>query len=192
MELSFIFAAITVARSTSGALTWAADLPSAVKRLLGQVDSLDAKLDRLLAAELNAGYQSLEQAAMANVERESLLREARSRFNHASELEKGYRQGLALLGLAVSHHLLGDRVNCRHALERLVELPPAVDDWSVVASVLRTRGPEPGQSKASYYDERINSAIERSAEARSLLAIQKTVTQILLDYPRDGTNLPPE
>jgi hypothetical protein len=182
IELGFIFTVFTVAKSASGTLTWAADLPHAIQRLLGAVDSLDEKIDRMLKADLNAGFSSLDQAARATVERVHLLREARNCFNLASTKETGYRQGLALLGLAVCHHLLGDRANCQHALERLVQLPPALGEWSVVASLLRTVGPQPDQSKDSYYYERIKSAIDRSQEARSLDAIQKAATTVLATY----------
>jgi tetratricopeptide (TPR) repeat protein len=175
MELSFIFSIIGMAKTAAG-------LPGAVKRLMGEIHSLDEKVDLLLRSDLNAGLQSLQQAARAGPERDHLLREARQCFNRAFELEKGYRQGLALLGLAVCHHFLGDRANCKDALERLVELPPAISEWAVVGAVLRTLGPQPGQLRISYYDERIDSAIERSPEARSLLAIQKAANAVLVDY----------
>jgi hypothetical protein len=183
MEILSIFSAIKVTKTAAETLIWAGELPQAIKRLMGEVESLDEKITRLLDADLNAGLQNLEQAGRADsLQRESLLQEARARFNLAVGEQSGFRQGVALLGLAVCHHLLGDRANCQNALFRLVNLPPAISDWSVVAAVLRTRGPEPDQTKTSYYDERINSAIQRSPEARSLLAIQNAAKAVLVDY----------
>src|SRR5262252_853973 len=99
MELAFIFGFIRVAKSASETVAWAADLPNLIKRLVGEVDSLDAKIDRLIKSDLNAGFSILDQAARADVEQESLLRDARSCFNRAFELEAGYRRGVSLLGL---------------------------------------------------------------------------------------------
>jgi hypothetical protein len=74
---------------------------------------------------MNAGFRNLDQACAATDERDSLLREARDCFNKAVGLERGLRQGLALLGCAVCHHHLRDAVNCRRCVDELVRLPPA-------------------------------------------------------------------
>jgi hypothetical protein len=179
IELGVIF---TIATSATETVTLAADLLEAVKRIIGEVDSLDEKVDRLLSSNLNAGFQHLKQAARADSEQNSLLRDARRCFNLAVELEKGYRKGLALLGLAVCYHLLRERANCRDALERLVSLPPAISEWAIVGAVLRDPDPEPGKLKSLYYDERIKSAIQRSSEARSLLKLQETAAVVLNGY----------
>jgi hypothetical protein len=56
MELGVIF---TIATSATETVTLAADLLDAVKRFIGEVDSLAEKVDRLLSSDLNAGFQHL-------------------------------------------------------------------------------------------------------------------------------------
>jgi hypothetical protein len=86
---------------------------------LGLVESLDAKLDRLSGAELEAGLRSLEQASNSEVEFRELLREARSRFNKAVSLERSERLLLAYIGLALCHHFLDDQTNCVNCLREI-------------------------------------------------------------------------
>ena len=93
-----------------GAIFSAVGATKSVAELFGVIDSLDAKVDRLVRSELNAGFRNLDQARAAADERDSLLREARDCFNKAVGLERGLRQGLALLGCAVCHHHLRDAV----------------------------------------------------------------------------------
>lgn len=102
----------------------AAELTKSVVELTGLLDSIESKVDRLVRSELNAGLRALEQAAHATTEQVSLLREARSRFNKATSLEVGYRRAVALLGLSVTHHWLGDRPNSAQALEEILEIDP--------------------------------------------------------------------
>ncbi len=112
MDIGLVFSAVGVAKSLA--------------EFSEIIDSLDAKVDRLVKSELNAGLQNLQQAQFSNSEKQSLLRDARGCFNRAVTLESGFRQGTAYLGLATCHYLLDDLVNYRRALESLIDLPPAI------------------------------------------------------------------
>jgi hypothetical protein len=110
VDISGIFTAIDVAKS--------------VAELAGIIESIDAKIDRLIQSELNAGLRALEQAAYGTPEQVELLREARGCFNKAAGVELGYRKVLALLGLSMSHFHLGDKPNCTRALEEILTINP--------------------------------------------------------------------
>lgn len=110
MDIAVIFTAIEVAQS--------------IAEFAGILDSVEAKVNRLVQSELNAGLRTLEQAALGTSEQVSLLREARGCFNKAVTLEMGYRRVVALLGLSLCHHWLGDKPNCTRALEEILEINP--------------------------------------------------------------------
>jgi hypothetical protein len=80
-----------------GLMFTALGLARSVAEFAGILDSLEAKVDRLVQSELNAGMRALEQAAYGTSEQVSLLREGRSCFNKAVSLERGYRRVVALL-----------------------------------------------------------------------------------------------
>jgi hypothetical protein len=117
MNMNLIFSAVDPAKSAVG-------LAKSVAEMLGVIQSLEAKVDRLVRSELNAGFRNLDDACIAADERDSLLREARGCFTKAVGLESGFRQGLALLGCAVCHHHLGDTNNCRRCLSEILQLRP--------------------------------------------------------------------
>jgi hypothetical protein len=102
MDITMIFHGANIAKQISG--------------YLGIIETMDAKLDRLAGAEFEAAIRSLEQAATSQCERDSLLREARSRFNKAISLENSERLALSYIGLALCHFQLGDDYNGREAL----------------------------------------------------------------------------
>ncbi len=110
IEIGLIFTALGAAKS--------------VAEFVGILDSIEAKIDRLVQSELNAGLRALEQAARATAEQVPLLREARGCFNRAVSLEMGYRQVVALLGLSLCHHRLDDKPNSTKALEEILEINP--------------------------------------------------------------------
>src|SRR5262249_40732073 len=154
-----------------------ADLSKVVAQFFGIIETLEAKVDRLVRSELNSGFRNLEQACNSENERESLLREARNCFNKAINLEQGYRLGIALLALAVTHHHLGDAANAHAALEELVALPPAINTWTYLMTVFDDvhRLQPPGVTKTDEYAARIMTTINRSPEAKSLLVLQEAV-----------------
>lgn len=83
---------------------------------LGLIETLNVKIDRLSKSELEAAIRSLKQANNSKNEKESLLREARNRFNKAISLEDNERLVLAYIGLAICHKNLRDRSNFIEAL----------------------------------------------------------------------------
>jgi hypothetical protein len=117
VDISLIFKGVGVAKS--------------IAELAGILDSMDAKIDRLLRSELNAGLMALDQAGKSTTEQASLLREARGCFNKAVHLESGYRRAVAYLGLATCHHHLEPASsNCTDALNAILELPPVIKSTS--------------------------------------------------------------
>ncbi len=105
MDITMIFHEANIAKQLAG--------------YLGIIETMDAKLDRLAGAEFEAAICSLEQAATSQTERDSLLREARSRFNKAISLENNERLALSYIGLALCHFQLGDDYNGREALRAI-------------------------------------------------------------------------
>ncbi|MGK7916445.1 MAG: hypothetical protein AB4038_13035 [Prochloraceae cyanobacterium] len=93
----------------------------AITNYLGITDSLGVKFNKLINSELNAGILALKQAQFSNVERESLLREARTRLNKAIYLEKEERLVSAYLGLAMCHQQLGDQENAKLTLTEFAQ-----------------------------------------------------------------------
>jgi hypothetical protein len=74
MEPSVIFGSLKLARS--------------IAEFAGLIETIGTKIDRLANAEFEAGFRALEQASISSSEKDSLLREARYRFNKAISLEK--------------------------------------------------------------------------------------------------------
>lgn len=89
---------------------------------LGLFETLDIKIDKLAASELEAGIRALEQACNSEKETESLLREARSRFNKAISLEKNEKLAMAYFGLGLCHYYLGDIKNCTTSFDAIKEV----------------------------------------------------------------------
>jgi hypothetical protein len=180
MDFAFMLSTVNIVKAAVGVKKLAADVSRSVAQLLGYIESLDEKVDRLVSSELNAGLRNLDQAGKSDTETESLLRAARSCFNKAVDLERGYRQGLAFLGLALCHHYLGDQGNCHAALEQLLAMPPPVSELSMVLSHFRsTQGPMPGEHKSTYWKGRVLSAVKRNPDAKSLLELQEAVGKSL-------------
>lgn len=93
----------------------------AIGNYLGIIDSLEIKVKKLVKSELNSGILALKQAQNSQAERDSLLREARSKLNKAIYLEKEERLVAAYLGLALCHFLLNDTNNSIATLKEFAE-----------------------------------------------------------------------
>jgi len=131
MDIKMIFHGTSIAKQIAG--------------YLGIIETMDAKLDRLAGSEFEGAIRSLKQAATSQSERNSLLREARSRFNKAISLENNERLALSYIGLALCHFQLGDDYNGREALravnfiklvEGVAEKLKAGGEAVVIAAVL--------------------------------------------------------
>ena len=102
MDTSVIFGSLKLARS--------------IAEFSGLIETIGTKIDRLAKAEFEAGFRALEQAAISSSEKDSLLREARYRFNKAISFEKEERLFLCHVGLAICHKELNDHSNFRVSL----------------------------------------------------------------------------
>ncbi len=100
------------------------ELAGKIAQLLGMVESIDGKIDKLIEVHLKAGMSALEAAQYSDEEQITLLRKARDEFLQAIHLEKSYRLALALLGLACCHSWLGDKRNGEAALGQILQIDP--------------------------------------------------------------------
>jgi|CXWL01.1.fsa_nt_gi tetratricopeptide (TPR) repeat protein len=107
-----------------GTIVSGVGLARSFAELMGLIETLQGKIDRLSQSELAAGLRNLDQACSSKAEAESLIREARSCFNKAIGLESGYRQGIAYLGLSLCHSYLDDHQNSIQAMRELLRLAP--------------------------------------------------------------------
>jgi len=108
MEPSVIFGTLKLARS--------------IAEFSGLIETIGTKIDRLANAEFEAGFRALEQASISSSEKDSLLREARNRFNKAISLEKEERLFLCHVGLAICHKELEDHSNFKLSLLQACEV----------------------------------------------------------------------
>src|SRR4051812_32409322 len=102
-------------RESLSAIRNAPQLAAKVAELMGiledKLGTVEAKIDLLGKSEFEAGVRALIQAGNSDGEKDSLLREARNRFNQAIGLESGLRRAHAYLGLALCHKSLADTAN---------------------------------------------------------------------------------
>jgi hypothetical protein len=89
---------------------------------LGLFETLDIKVDKLASSEFESGIRALEQASKSDKEKESLLRDARSRFNKSISLEKNEKLIMAYFGLGLCHYYLGDIENCNASFLSIKEV----------------------------------------------------------------------
>ena len=117
-------------------------LAKSIAELMGVLESIDTKIDRLIESELKTGILELQQAANSVSEKTELLRSARQRFNKAITLETGYRLCLAYVGVAICHSFLADHANARKALEDSLAVTTDIStrDW-VLATLSDTYNP---------------------------------------------------
>ncbi len=108
MEPSVLFGSLKFARS--------------IAEFAGLIETIGTKIDRLANVEFEAGFRALEQAAISSSEKDSLLREARYRFNKAISLEKEERLFLCHVGIAICHKELSDHPNFKIALLQACEV----------------------------------------------------------------------
>ena len=108
MNPSIIFNSLKLARS--------------IAEFSGLIETIGTKIDRLANAEFEAGFRALEQASVSSSEKDSLLREARYRFNKAISFEKEERLFLCHVGLAICHKELADQSNFKISLLRACEI----------------------------------------------------------------------
>lgn len=120
MEPSVIFGSLKLARS--------------IAEFAGLIETLGTKIDRLANAEFEAGFRALEQAAISSSEKDSLLREARYRFNKAISLEKEERLFLCHVGIAICHKELGDYSNFKISLSEACQV--TIDMSSLPSNLL--------------------------------------------------------
>ena len=186
IDIGLIFTALGVAKS--------------VAEFAGILDSIEAKVDRLVQSELNAGLRALEQAAHATSEQVSLLREARGCFNRAVSLEIGYRRVVALVGLSLCHHWLNDKPNCTRALEEVLEINPVTTlKLAIAAGRDYYKGPGvsllgmpwlgrhpmikygtlifSSRARKEYHRTLVLNAVDMSSEATAIRRIQESVSR---------------
>ena len=92
-----------------GLLFKAPQLAKAVGGLLGIVESVDDKFEKLLSSDFNAGIRHLEELKLAKKEHDFLLKQAWSRFSVAVTHEEAERKALSYLLLSFCQYRLGEK-----------------------------------------------------------------------------------
>lgn len=101
------------------------ELANKIGQLLGMIDTISGKLDKLMQTPLNAGMRMLDAASNSEIRADQVdqLQHARVEFQKAVGLEKSYRLALALLGVACCHSWLGSgQRNVDSALHQILEI----------------------------------------------------------------------
>lgn len=119
-----------------GLLIEGVSLAKSLAELLGILESIDSKVDRLIESELKTGMLELQQAVHSDTEGTELVRSARGRFNKAITLETGHKRCLSYIGLAVCHSYLNDLTNARNALEDATTVGTKISNKDWVLAVL--------------------------------------------------------
>lgn len=88
-------------------------------QILGIIDSLEAKIDKLRKVDFDSAVKALEDAKNSDTQKESLVQQARGFFSIATELEEEERLVCAYLGEAACHYFLGDLSNTKRTLIKL-------------------------------------------------------------------------
>jgi hypothetical protein len=102
----------------------AINLTKAIAEYFNLIESANKKMDKLLRAELETAIRCLKQAQLSNNESIELLREARMCFNKAISLETDIRLTVAIYGLSMCHHFLGDETNSKECLNTILSQNP--------------------------------------------------------------------
>jgi hypothetical protein len=79
-----------------------------VAGLLGLIESVDVKLNKLLQSDFNAGVRCLSELLISHKEQEFLLKEGWRRFHTALNHESKVRKALAYIGLAFCQYSLNE------------------------------------------------------------------------------------
>ena len=121
----------------------AASLAQKVTNLLGLVEFIDTKLDRLLHADLGAGMRHLMSArdSSSDTEQLSQLRDARACFQKAVVIEETYKKAVSLLGLACCQYWLGETTNGNKALVEILVMDPVSIEFIAKGAAARTWHP---------------------------------------------------
>lgn len=116
-------------------------LSKSLSGYIGLLETSDIKLSQLIDSELSSGISALQQAdnSDSDKEKESLLREARGRFNKAISLEKELRLAIAYIGLAICHDYLGDRKNCISSLNSIDKIDLSYIENKILVSGEKSR-----------------------------------------------------
>jgi hypothetical protein len=101
IEIGMVFTAVEVGTKIAQYLGFVEGIEKKLERLEG-------KIDRLTDSELRTGWYLLEQAAKADQEFESLVRDARDHLAKAVHLESNLALVHAHVGLALCHQLLNE------------------------------------------------------------------------------------
>ena len=77
--------------------------------LIGLVESVDQKVDKLLKKDFNVGLRTLNELKNAKTQHEYLLRKGWDNFQAAINNETGKRKAMAYLCLAYCQHRMGEK-----------------------------------------------------------------------------------
>jgi hypothetical protein len=140
-------------------LVAAPELLKTTAELIGLLESIESKVDRLMDVEFKTGHDLLDQANRAEdlEEKKALYREARIAFSKAASTAKDsqdgihlLRRGLSRLGIWHCCNALGDNKNSEKALEQILEISTEPSFWVRREATFRQY---PGSILAAYWPQ---------------------------------------
>lgn len=87
----------------------APDLIKSTAAMLGLVESVDSKIDKMLKKDFNNGIRLLNELRLADKRHEFILEQAYTSFQGAINNERGKRKAIAYIGLAFCQYQLGEK-----------------------------------------------------------------------------------
>jgi hypothetical protein len=129
--------------ATPGVVLKVNELANKIGQLLGMVETIGAKLDKLMKVHLNAGLEKLRAAQyITNKDRQAdEIKAALTEFQKAEHLESSYRKALALYCRACCHSWLGDgQHNVDTTLRKILKIDGTPSLMQVVLAEYRKEG----------------------------------------------------
>ena len=153
---------------------------------LGIIESMDAKFERLIDADLKTAVALFEQAKASPNKSAELIHSARIYYTRAAEIQsdsmdedRRHKRALALLGLFACCKVEQDNANAERALRKISEIPKGVS----VSFKIKCELKRPGTYHPvfSVWQKQLTEEDYRKASPayNSLLSIQETVNQQL-------------
>ncbi|MFM7038952.1 MAG: hypothetical protein ACKO2L_14660 [Planctomycetaceae bacterium] len=157
-----------------------------ISEYLGIIESMDAKFERLIDADLKTAVALFEQAKASPNKSAELIHSARIYYTRAAEIQsdsmdedRRHKRALALLGLFACCKVEQDNANAERALRKISEIPKGVS----VSFKIKCELKRPGTYHPvfQFFQKQLTEEDYRKASPayNSLLSIQETVNQQL-------------
>lgn len=182
----FLTARISVAQDPVSLLLAAPAGIEMIGEYLGIIESMDAKFERLIDADLKTAVALFEQAKASRNKSAELIHSARIYYTRAAEIQsdsmdedRRHKRAIALLGLFACCKVEQDNANAERALRKISEIPTGIS----LSLHLKCELQRPGTYHPAFkvFQKQLTEADYRkySPAYDSLRSIQATVNQQL-------------